>query len=81
VIDQLPERERPNVRQRLRRAWALADHARALDQLRRLAAELDRSYPGAAGSLHEGIEETLTVTRLGVTGSLKRTLKSTNSCR
>jgi putative transposase len=50
VIDHLPERERPAVKQRLRRAWALDDHDRALDQLRALARELERSYPGAAGS-------------------------------
>ena len=80
VIDHLPERDRPGVKQRLRRAWALDDHARALDQLRQLARELERSYPGAAGSLREGMEETLTLTRLGVTGSLKRTLESTNPC-
>src|SRR5437899_2464636 len=78
VTEHLPERERPAVKQRLRRAWALEDHARALDQLRRLAAELDRSYPGAAGSLREGMEETLTLTRLGVGGNLKRTLESNN---
>src|SRR4051812_36620802 len=82
VIDHLPERERPAVKQRLRRAWALDDHAPALDQLQRLAGELDRSYPGAAGSLREGMDETLTLTltRLGVTGSLRRTLESTNPC-
>ena len=80
VIEHLPERERPAVKQRLRRAWALEDHARALGQLRALAGELDRSYPGAAGSLREGMEETLTLTRLGVSGNLKRTLESTNPC-
>jgi transposase-like protein len=80
VTEHLPERERPSVQQRLRRAWALEDHARALDQLCRLAGELDRSYPGAAGSLREGMEETLTLTRLGVRGNLKRTLESTNPC-
>jgi transposase-like protein len=80
VLDHLPERERPSVKQRLRRAWALDAHARVLDQLRQLARELDRSYPGAAGSLREGMEETLTLSRLGVTGSLKRTLESTNPC-
>ena len=80
VTDHLPERDRPSVKQRLRRAWALDDHDRALDQLRVLARELDRSYPGAAGSLREGLEETVTLTRLGVTGSLKRTLESTNPC-
>jgi len=81
VTDHLPERERPAVKLRLRRAWALDDHARALDQLRQLASELERTYPGAAGSLREGLEETLTLTRLGVTGSLKRTLESTNPLR
>jgi putative transposase len=80
VLDHLPERDRPAVKQRLRRAWAADDHGRALDQLRALAGELDRSYPGAAGSLREGLEETLTLTRLGVSGSLKRTLESTNPC-
>jgi transposase-like protein len=80
VLDHLPERDRPSVKQRLRRAWALDDHARALDHLRLLAGELDRTYPGAAGSLREGMEETLTLSRLGVTGSLKRTLESTNPC-
>jgi len=80
VTDHLPERERPAVKQRLRRAWQLDDHGRALEQLRRLAGELDRSYPGAAGSLREGMEETLTLTRLGVSGNLKRTLESTNPC-
>jgi transposase-like protein len=80
VLDHLPERERPTVRQRLRRAWAHEDDARALDQLRALASELDRTHPGAAGSLREGMEETLTLTRLGVAGNLKRTLESTNPC-
>ena len=80
VLDHLPERDRPSVKQRLRRAWALDDHDRALDQLRVLARELDHSYPGAAGSLREGMEETLTLSRLGVSGNLKRTLESTNPC-
>jgi hypothetical protein len=62
VTDHLPERDRPTVKQRLRQAWALDDHGRALDQLRRLAGELDRNYPGAAGSLREGMQETLTLT-------------------
>jgi transposase-like protein len=80
VLDHLPERDRPAVKQRLRRAWALEEHGRALDQLRVLARELDHSYPGAASSLREGMEETLTLSRLGVGGNLKRTLESTNPC-
>jgi putative transposase len=80
VLGHLPERDRPLVRRRLRAAWALDDHDRALDQLRALTDELARSHPGAAASLREGMEETLTVTRLGVRGRLKRTLASTNPC-
>jgi len=57
----LAERDRPQVKARLRRAWAETDHARALEQLRVLAGELDRTHPGAAGSLREGMDETLTV--------------------
>ncbi len=80
ATDHLPERERPAVKHRLRRAWAADDRHRALEQLKALASEPDRGYPGAAGSLREGMQETLTLTRLGVTGNLKRTLESTNPC-
>jgi putative transposase len=80
VLDHLPERDRPAVQRRLRAAWKLDDHAAALERLQLLAAELERSHPGAAASLREGMEETLTVTRLGVRGKLKSTLESTNPC-
>jgi len=80
VLDHLPERDRPQVKQRLRRAWARDDHARGLAELQALAGELERSHPGAAASLREGMAETLTVTRLGARGSLKQTLQSTNPC-
>jgi putative transposase len=80
VVEHLPERDRPALKRRLRRAWARDDHRQALDELGALAGELERSHPGAAASLREGLEETLTVTRLGVKGALKRTLESTNPC-
>jgi putative transposase len=80
VLDHLPERDRPPIKRRLRRAWAETDHSRALEQLRVLAAELERSHPGAAASLREGMDETLTLTRLGIGGNLKATLESTNPC-
>ena len=80
VLDHLPERDRDPVKARLRRAWKETDHDRALEQLTSLALELDHAHPGAAASLREGMEETLTVTRLGITGKLKLTLQSTNSC-
>jgi len=78
VLDHLPERDRPAVKTRLRRAWASDNHALALDGLRALAGELEHSHPGAASSLNEGLEETLTLTRLGIRGRLKKTLASTN---
>ncbi len=80
VLDHLPERDRPPVKRRLRAAWAEHDHARALDRLQTLAGELERTHPGAAGSLREGMTETLTLTRLGIRDNLKRTLESTNPC-
>jgi putative transposase len=78
VLDHLPERDRPTVKRRLRTAWKLTDHATALERLRLLAGELDRTHPGAAASLREGLEETLTLQRLGIDGQLWRTLSSTN---
>src|SRR4051812_18899308 len=51
VLGHLPERDRPLVRRRLRTAWALEDHQKALGQLQLLAEELTRSHPGAAASL------------------------------
>ncbi len=66
------------MRRRLRAAWADTDYDRALGRLAQLAAELSRTHPGAASSLREGMAETLTLSRLRITGSLTRTLASTN---
>ena len=78
MLDHLPERDRPGVKRRLRAAWKLSDHAAALERLDTLAGELAHSHPGAAGSLREGLDETLTLQRLGVHEQLWRTLSSTN---
>ena len=78
VEGHLPERERPWVRRKLRAAWADPDHGRALAALEALARQLETSHPGAAASLREGLAETLTLTRLGVTGPLRAVLASTN---
>ena len=48
-------------------------------QLTVLARELDKTHPGAAASLREGLAETLTVLRLDVPPTLARTLRSTNA--
>ena len=80
VCDLLPERDRPTVRARMRAAWALSDPELAKQRLELLASELNRSWPDAAGSLREGMEDTLTLMRLGITGQLAKTLSSTNPC-
>jgi putative transposase len=80
VMHHLPERDRPPIKARMRKAWRDTDYPRALEQLQRLADELEHTHPGAAGSLREGMEETLTVIRLGINGKLRRTLESTNPC-
>jgi transposase-like protein len=79
VCDYLPKDQRPWVRAKLGAAWAEEDHAKALAALKALARALEREHPAAAASLREGMEQTLTVTRLGITGRLKRTLQCTNT--
>jgi putative transposase len=78
VLEHLDEADRQVVRGRLRAAWVLDDHERAIERLRVLARELDRSDPSAAASLREGLAETVTVQRLGASEQLRRTLASTN---
>jgi putative transposase len=78
VLDHLPETERPWVRRKLRAAWANPNTTEAEAALRALAGQLERVNPDAAASLREGLAETLTVTRLGVTGSLLKTVMGTN---
>ena len=79
VLDHLPEAMRPRIGRALEDAYALADATLAQRRLEQLAAGLDRTHPGAAASLREGLAETLTLQRLGVTGALYRTLRSTNA--
>jgi len=78
VLEHLPQALRPSVRRALRQAWDSSSVELARRQLLRLAASLDTEHPGAAASLREGLEETLTLLGLGVEGALYRTLRSTN---
>lgn len=80
VCDLLPERDRDRVRSRIRAAWALSDPDLATQRLELLASELDRTWPDAAGSLREGMSDTLTLMHLGIDGPLAKTLSSTNPC-
>jgi transposase-like protein len=79
VEDKLPQKMRSVVAARMRRAYH-ADSALAAEaELCALAAELDRTHPGAAASLREGMPETLTVLRLNLPPTLARTFRSTNA--
>ena len=62
----------------LRQAWELDDPDKAEKLIRNLARRLERDWSGVAGSILEGIEEILTVTRLGLPQQLRRSLACTN---
>ena len=78
VIEHLPQELHASVGRALRDAWNGANAELARKQLQRLAASLHAKHPGAAASLREGLDETLTVQALGITGALYRTLRTTN---
>jgi len=63
----------------MRAIYHYDDALRAEAELADLARQLQKGHPGAAGSLREGLSETLTVMRLEVRPSLARTLRSTNA--
>ena len=77
--DYLPERMRGPVEKRMRQAYHADSALEAEALLTALAKELDKTHPGAAASLREGLPETLTVLRLQVPPTLARTLRSTNA--
>ena len=79
IKDHLPQRLRSTVEKRMNAAYHAASALEAESMLLALAKELDRTHPGAAASLREGMDETLTVLRLGVPPALARTLRSTNT--
>ena len=79
VKDHLPQRLRANVGRKMTDAYHASSALEAEAALLALANELDRTHPGAAASLREGLDETLTVLRLGVPPTLARTLRSTNA--
>jgi putative transposase len=75
----LPKALASTVAKKMRAAYRDPDALHAEATLELLARSLERAHPGAAGSLREGLAETLTVNRLGVPPTLARTLRSTNA--
>jgi len=78
VTDALPERMCAAIRGAMSQAYASGDPKRARQLLENLARSLERNHPGAAASLREGLDETLTIMRLKLPESLERVLSSTN---
>jgi len=79
VLDHLPDHMHGHVERALEQAWEAQSVKVAKRQLERLASSLDREHPGAAGSVREGLEETLTLIDLvDVDGALYKTLRTTN---
>ena len=78
VVSYLAKSEQPVWRQRLQRAYNRPEYDEALAALQSLQHELEDRNQSAAGSLAEGLDETLTLHRLGVYGVLGRSLKTTN---
>ena len=78
VSEALPERLRASVRTMMNQAYATRDAKRARRLLDNLARRLEDQHPGATASLREGLDETLTVIRLGLPENLERVLSSTN---
>jgi putative transposase len=78
VKDHLPKNVHGDYDRRIRNAYAMADYTAAKAELEKIFRQLARINPSAARSLKEGLEETLTVHRLGVGALLRKTLASTN---
>ncbi len=78
VLEHLPENKRAWVRAKMRKAWEAPTVKAAKATLEGLARTLEQDHPSAAASLREGLDETLTLHTLGVTGPLYRTLRTTN---
>src|SRR6267142_2527435 len=78
VLDQLPEEKKAQAGWRLRSAWGSKDVKVAEKELRQTAKWLEASWPMAAASLLEGLEETLTVQNLNLPPALCRILSNTN---
>jgi putative transposase len=78
IADRLPKSLQPSVRRALRQAWELGDAEKAEKLLRNLARRLERDAPGVSASILEGLDEILTVTRLGLPTQLRRSLACTN---
>ena len=78
ITERLAKPLHASVRKALRQAWELDDADKAEKLIRNLARRLEREAPGVSGSILEGLDEILTVNRLGLPAELRRALACTN---
>jgi putative transposase len=78
IAERLPKALHASVRKVLRQAWEMDDAVKAEKLIVNLARRLEHDAPGVSGSILEGLDEVLTVTRLGVPAELRRSLACTN---
>jgi len=78
VVSHLPVREQALWRRRLQQAMSRPTEKEAREKLAELEAELEEINQSAAASLREGLEEILTLHRLGLFAVLGRSFKTTN---
>src|SRR6202521_4297903 len=78
VKEHLPKSAQGDTDRRIRNAYAMTSYPEAKAELGKIFRQLERINPSAAHSLEEGLEETLTVHRLGVGTLLRQTLASSN---
>lgn len=79
VEEHLPEEEKISIGAAIQSAYRCANATRAKERLTQIAQSIEKKYPGAAASLREGMDETLTVLRFGLPEALEKTLVTTNA--
>jgi len=78
VLDEVPKQYQRQISMRMTRAYNCVSAEEAQRELLDLAHYLESINPSAAKSLREGMDETLTLHRLGIPEALRRSLQSTN---
>jgi len=78
VVSYLPESERPRFRRKLQKAYDHGTYEETKAALEALKPELALMNQSALASLEEGLQETLTLSRLGMLPFLKRSFRTTN---
>ena len=78
VLSHLPKRYHFTFKSRMRIAWNMTNYKEAKKDLKKIVKDLKEVNESAATSLEEALEETLTLHRLQVSPSLRKSLRSTN---